>query len=174
MFEMQCSGLPIQRKYPWMKKSSADKPLHDLLGITPDQLQKMLDKADVTDKDTSLSGQSMYLKKPPEGITYIANLPEDVKVCFPNYMKGWGLLYVKGDLDVDQLSTFKGLIYVEGEIELGDFWLLGAMAAKQGNAEETGGGEILYSQAALDENVGNAMKYIILGWNDGRNLKNTE
>ncbi len=157
----------------WKGKDSWEA-LDKLLGITPNQLQKMLDKADVTDKDTYISGQSLYLNKPPEGITYIANPPEDVKVCFPDNMKGWGLLYIKGGLDVDQLSTFKGLIFVEGEIELGDFWLLGAMAAKQGNAEETGGGEILYSQAALDENVGNAMKYIILGWNDGRNLKSAE
>jgi hypothetical protein len=173
--EIKSDTISIYGHRPWMKENSYSlKALDKLLGITPNQLQKMLDKADVTDKDTYISGQSLYLNKPPEGITYIANPPEDVKVRFPSNMKGWGLLYVKGDLDVDQLSAFKGLIYVEGEIELGDFWLLGAMAAQKGNPEETGGGEILYSQAALDENAGNAMKYIILGWNDGRNLKSAE
>ncbi|MDM8555133.1 hypothetical protein QUF75_10420 [Desulfococcaceae bacterium HSG7] len=172
--EILSEAVSIYGHNPWMKKGSVDKSLYKLLGITPDQLQKMLDKADVTDKDTSLSGQSLHLNKPPEGITYLANLSQDVKIRFPSNMKGSGLLYVKGDLDVDQLSMFKGLIYVEGKIELGDFWLLGAVAAQKGNHEETGGGEILYSQAALDENVGNAMKYIILGWNDGRNLKNAD
>jgi len=167
--EILSEKISVYGRNPWMNANSAGwKALNELLGITPDQLQKMLDKADVTDKDASLSGKSLYLKKPPEGITYIASPPADAKVRFPENMNGWGLLYVKGDLDVDQLSTFKGLIYVEGEIELGDFWLLGAMAAGKGNGEKTGGGEILYSQSSLDENVGNAMKYIILGWNDGR------
>ncbi len=158
--------------FSWMKADHQKswKDLSDLIGVTEDQLQKMLDKADVTNQDAELSGQSLYIRKAPEGITYITSETPDVQVRFPNNTEGWGLLYIKGDLDLDRLTCFKGLIFVEGSVELGDFWLLGAMAAQQGAVDAPGGGEILFSQAALDENVGAAMKYIVLGWNDGRNL----
>jgi len=137
-----------------------------LLGITPDELQAILDKADVTMADTTTTGGNLRLNVDPEGITYIDNASTGNALKFSSHTSGQGLMYVTGDLDANNL-TFKGLIYVEGTIDLaGGFWLLGAMAVKGGNPGASGGGTILYSKEALDYEVGNAMKFIFLSLGD--------
>ena len=143
--------------------------LAQLLGLTDAQLQDVLDKADVTISDTTTIGGHMTLDKAPQGIIYIDNaVGNELKITSntPSYNDGWGLLYVKGDLDAQRL-TFKGLIYVEGTVKLsGNFWVLGAMAVKGGNPTGTGGGTFLYSKEALDQKVGDAMDFVILSWKE--------
>ena len=146
--------------------SNAWKPLYELLGLTSAELQTMLDQADVTIADTTLSGGNLKLNVAPEGITYIDNVPGGPQVKFSTAVNGWGLMYIKGDLKANNLN-FKGLIFVEGQVELGaQSWLLGAMAVKGGNPGASGGGTILYSKDALDQSAGNAMKHFVLGWFD--------
>jgi len=152
----------------WKNESGSNTwvELYDLLGITPDELQGILDKSDVTMADTTTTGVNLKLNVDPEGITYIDNASTGNALKFSSNTSGWGLMYVTGDLDANNL-TFKGLIYVKGTIDLaGGFWLLGAMAVKGGNPSGTGGGEILYSKDALDYEVGNAMKFIFLSLGD--------
>ena len=143
--------------------------LAQLLGFTADELQNVLDKADVTISDTTIIGGHMTLNKVPQGIIYIDNAGgNELKITAntPSYDDGWGLLYVKGDLDAQRL-TFKGLIYVEGTVKLsGNFWVLGAMAVKGGNPTGTGGGTFLYSKDALNQKVGDAMDHIIISWKE--------
>jgi len=146
--------------------SNAWKPLYELLGLTSVELQTMLDKADVTIADTTLSGGNLVLNVAPEGITYIDNVPGGQSVKFSTAVSGWGAMYIKGDLKANNLN-FKGLIFVEGQVELGaQFWLMGAMAVKGGNPGASGGGTILYSKDALEQSVGNAMKHLVLCWYD--------
>ena len=139
--------------------------LAQLLGITDAQLQKVLDRADVTMADTSVSGGNLFLNVAPVGVTYIDNAASGA-LKFSSGTTGSGLMYITGNLNANNL-TFKGLIYVEGTISLaGGFWLLGAMATKGGNPGASGGGEILYSKDALDYEVGNAMKFVALSVGD--------
>ena len=142
--------------------------LAQLLGISDDDVQKqIIEKADVTMADTSVSGGNLWLNVAPVGITYIDNAAGST-LKFSSGVTGSGLMYVKGDLDANNL-TFKGLIYVEGTISLaGGFWLLGAMAVKGGNPGGSGGGTILYSKDALDQEVGGAMKYVFISVGDER------
>ena len=140
--------------------------LYELLGITSAECQVVLDKADVTIADTSPSGGNLFLNVAPEGITYIANGGTGQTLKFSTHTSGWGIMYITGDLDANNLE-FKGLIYVEGTISLaGGFWLLGAMCVKGGNPTGSGGGTILYSKDALNKKVGDAMKYITLSLGD--------
>ena len=136
------------------------------LGITPDELQKILDRADVTMANTSVSGGNLWLDVAPVGITYIDNASSGKALKFSHAVTGSGLMYITGDLNANNL-TFKGLIYVEGTISLAaGFWLLGAMAVKGGNPSGSGRGQILYSKDALDSEVGNAMKFVFLSLGD--------
>ena len=139
-----------------------------LLGITPEELQKILDKADVTMADTTTTGGNLRLNADvdPIGITYIDNASTGNALKFSSNTSGSGLMYVTGDMNANNL-TFKGLIYVEGSVHLaGNFWLLGAMAVKGVDPVGTGGGQILYSKDALDYEVGNAMQFVFLSLGD--------
>ena len=156
----------------WKDESVANTwlTLAQLLGITNAELQAILDRADVTMADTSVSGGNLWLNVAPVGITYIDNAASGSALKFSSLVTGSGLMYVTGNLNANNLR-FKGLIYVEGTISLaGGFWLLGAMAVKGGNPSGSGGGTILYSKDALDYEVGNAMKFIFLSVGNERLL----
>jgi hypothetical protein len=144
--------------------------LAQLLGLTADELQDVLDKADVTYADTTETGVQVKLNAAPQGIIYIDNAAtgKELKIdtSTPSATNGWGLMYVTGNLDAQTLN-FKGLIYVEGTIKLsGNFWVLGAMAVKGGNPSASGGGTFLCSKDALDQKIGDAMDHIIISWKE--------
>jgi hypothetical protein len=144
--------------------------LAQVLGLTADELQDVLDKADVTIADTSESGGQVKLDVAPQGIIYIDNAAtgKELKIdnSTPSATNGWGLMYVTGNLDAQTLN-FKGLIYVEGTIKLsGNFWVLGAMAVQGGNPSASGGGTFLYSKDALDQKVGDAMDCVVISWKE--------
>ncbi len=152
---------------PWKNEDVANTwlELNALLGISPDELQTILDKADVTMDDTTVSGGNLWLNVAPVGVTYIDNATSST-LKFSSAVIGSGLMYVTGDLDANNLQ-FKGLIYVEGSVTLSaSFWLLGALAVKGVDPVGSGGGQILYSKDALDHEVGNAMKFVFLSLGD--------
>lgn len=139
--------------------------LNALLGISPEELQTILDKADVTMDDTTISGGNLWLNVAPVGVTYIDNATSST-LKFSAAVTGSGLMYVTGDMDASNLN-FKGLIYVEGSVTLSaSFWLLGALAVKGVDPVGSGGGQILFSKDALDYEVGNAMKFVFLSLGD--------
>lgn len=158
---------------PW-KDEDAGNPwltLAQLLGLTDAQLQDVLDKADVTYSDTVPTGGNVRLDKAPQAVIYIDNAAtgKELKITSstPSYDDGWGLMYVTGDMEAQNL-TFKGLIYVEGTVRLtGNFWVLGSLAVQGETPFSSGGGIFLYSKEALDQKVGNAMDFVILSWKEG-------
>jgi len=144
--------------------ASTWKTLVQLLGISDAALQTVLNNADVTVSDTS--GGNNHLVAAPQGIIYIDG-DLSISNSTPDNNDAWGLMYVTGDLSVTQLD-FKGLIYVEGEIKItGHCWILGSVAvANSGGATPSGSGgaTVLYSSEALDQKVGQSMKFYILSW----------
>ena len=144
--------------------------LDQMLGISSDQLIDMLDNADVTNADTSISGVNQKLNAAPRGIIYIDNGPTatnfKIGAYTPFYDDGWGLMYITGDFEAENL-TFRGLIYVEGTIKISaNFWLLGSIAVKGKDPHGSGGADVLYSHDALVEKVGDAMDYTVLSWKE--------
>lgn len=145
--------------------------LDQMLGISTDQLTKLLHNADVTDADTSISGVNQILSaSAPQGIIYINNGPvgKNFKIgaYTPSYNDGWGLMYITGDFEAENL-TFRGLIFVEGKIKISaNFWLLGSIAVKGKDPSGSGGADILYSHDALVQKVGDSMKYGVLSWKE--------
>lgn len=146
--------------------------LDQMLGISSEQLTDILDNANVTNADTSISGGNQKLNAAPQGVIYIDNGPAGTNRNFkigaytPSYNDGWGLMYVTGDFEAENL-TFRGLIFVEGEIKISaNFWVLGSIAVKGKDPSGSGGADVLYSKGALDYKVGDAMKYVVLSWQE--------
>ena len=146
--------------------------LDQMLGISTDQLTDILDNADVTNADTSISGGNQKLNAAPRGIIYIDNGPTGTNRNFkigaytPSYNDGWGLMYITGNFEAENL-TFRGLIFVEGEIKISaNFWLLGSISVKGKDPSGSGGADVLYSKDALDQKVGDAMDYVVLSWEE--------
>lgn len=133
-------------------------------------LTKLLDNADVTNADTSIAEVDLLLNAAPQGIIYIDNGPTGtilkIGAFTPSYDNGWGLMYITGDFEAENL-TFRGLIFVEGKIIItANFWLLGSIAVKGKHPDGSGGAHILYSKDALDQKVGDAMDYVVLSWEE--------
>ncbi|MDY7032898.1 MAG: pilus assembly PilX N-terminal domain-containing protein [Thermodesulfobacteriota bacterium] len=154
---------------PWKDEAlPAWQTLAELLGITNNELTHILSQATATEADIHTSG---HLDKAPQGIIYINNpaLGDEVKInsSTPSYNNGFGLMYITGDADF-QKCTFRGLIYVEGDVRItGTFWLLGALV-NQGRVTgdfSAGNGTFLYSSAVL-ENMNQYMGYSILSWRE--------
>ncbi len=144
--------------------------LDQMLGIPTEQLTKLLDNADVTNADTSIAEVDLLLNAAPQGIIYIDNGPTGtilkIGAFTPSYDNGWGLMYITGDFEAENL-TFRGLIFVEGKIIItANFWLLGSIAVKGKHPDGSGGAHILYSKDALDQKVGDAMDYVVLSWEE--------
>ncbi len=146
--------------------------LDQMLGISVEELTDILDNADVTNADTSILGVDQQLNAAPQGVIYINNGPAGTNKNFqigaytPSYNDGWGLMYITGDFEAENL-TFRGLIFVEGEIKISaNFWLLGSMSVKGKDPFGSGGADVLYSKDALDHKVGDAMRYGVLSWKE--------
>jgi len=85
---------------------------------------------------------------------------------------GSGLLYVEGDLNIGGNFEWTGLVYVEGAIKItGTTSILGGVMANGGGqaiAVDFGAGtpNLLYSRAALVQTLMSAMDYIVLSWKE--------
>jgi len=141
------------------------------LSVDQDTFDAILEKANVTKVD--MVGGS--LDAPPKGLIYIDNNGGDTLVIdnsTPEYDQGWGFMYITGNANLQNLE-FKGLIYVEGDVTVGQkFWLLGTMII-EGTTTTAFGDEILfkgsflYSEDALDYYVTQAVRYHrILSWKE--------
>jgi hypothetical protein len=153
----------------WKKEAVSSWPtLAEVLGVFPETLTKILAGANVTEADMDNSGK---LTTAPQGVIYINNLGGNelhITSSTPKNDEGWGLLYVTGDVDFQELE-FKGLIYVEGDANVtGSFWLLGCIAIKGVTSGDfsAGNGTFLYSRDALGLFVNKGMKFIPVFWND--------
>ena len=153
---------------PWkVEEAPAWLTLADLLGVTPEVLTSILDSANVTEADMGDFGE---LEVAPQGVMYINNAGNKLNITSstPDSDKGWGLMYVTGDVNFQNLE-FKGLIYVEGDAHItGTFWLMGCMSIKgvtSGNFS-SGNGTFLYSCDALNKYVNKGMKFVTLSWYD--------
>ncbi|MEK6684639.1 MAG: PilX N-terminal domain-containing pilus assembly protein [Nitrospirota bacterium] len=102
----------------------------------------------------------------PSGVTYIDNkLSTQVYKPSSNCPSGEGILIVTGDMKVTAQFEFRGLIYVEGDLDMaGGSWFLGAAAVKgrtvAGNKLGTGGATILYSNNTVVNAVTAAMMQV--------------
>jgi Tfp pilus assembly protein PilX len=154
---------------PWkVEAAPAWLTLAEALGVSQDVLDRILERANVTEADMDGSGT---LRVAPQGVMYINNAgSNELKITSstPDNDKGWGLMYVTGDVDFKNFE-FKGLIYVKGDAQItGTFWLMGCMAIKgvtSGNFS-SGNGTFLYSSDALDKYVNKGMKFVTLSWYD--------
>jgi len=141
------------------------------LGVDQDTFNDILSKANVTKDDMDGAGK---LDAPPKGLVYIDNANGDtlvINASTPEYDQGWGFMYITGNANFQQLA-FKGLIYVEGDVMVGQsFWLLGSMIIKGATTTAFGDdilfkGTFLYSEDAIDYYVTQAMSYRILSWKE--------
>ncbi len=156
---------------PWLVQTAAPawSSLADALGVSQETVDSILAGANVTVADMDASGK---LTVKPQGIIYINNAGggNTLKITSstPGYDGGWGLMYVTGNADFQNL-TFKGLIYIEGDTSIsGNFWILGAMAVK-GSASadfQVNKGTFLYSDDVLKTMVNRGMGYTILAWRE--------
>ena len=144
------------------------KTLAQLLGVSQETLDKILEDANVTEADMGSSGQ---LNVAPQGVIYIKNAlgaPVKITNATPDRDNGWGLMYVEGDAQFQDVG-FKGLIYVEGNASVAaGFWMAGCMAVKGtvAGAFAAGGAHFLYSSDVLKANVNKGMKFVSLMWKD--------
>ena len=154
---------------PWkVEAASAWLTLAEVLGVSPEVLTGILAAANVTEANMGGSG---ILTVAPQGVIYINNAGGNllkITSSTPNSNKGWGLMYIKGNAQFQNLE-FKGLIYVEGDASItGSFWLMGSMAIK-GTATgdfSAGNGTFLYSADALKNYTNKGMKFKALSWKD--------
>jgi len=154
---------------PWkVEAASAWLTLAEVLGVSPEVLTGILAAANVTEANMGGSG---ILTVAPQGVIYINNAGGNllkITSSTPNSNKGWGLMYIKGDVNFQNLE-FKGLIYVEGDASItGSSWLMGCITIKgvtTGNFS-AGAGTFLYSADALKNYTNKGMKFKTLSWYD--------
>ena len=82
---------------------------------------------------------------------------------------GRGLIYVDGDMEIAGNFVWRGLIYVEGNCEVtGTVWVLGAIIVRgtTTNAFAAGNSTILYSRDAINTYVGSSVPFVQLGWKE--------
>ena len=122
---------------------SVPPALNDILGWTPEFGAQMLARERVEQLDPAL---------PRNGVTFVDH---DLRV---STLRGRGLLYVRGDLDVRGALQWKGLVYVEGRwFDRGDSWILGSVvvADREGSDApvrfEPSVPTVLYSREALEK-----------------------
>ncbi len=147
--------------------------LADMLTLNQEEVDDILASANVTEADMHPS--SGKLEAAPQGVIYIDNddpgdKEVDITAATPNYQDGWGLMYVTGDLKISAGNfQFKGLIYVEGDLNCtGSPLFIGCTAVKgaSGGAFASGSPHIIYSYDALTEYANKGMKFVILSWKD--------
>jgi len=145
--------------------------LADMLTLTQEEVDDILASANVTEADMDPS--SGKLEAAPQGLIYIDNDGGDeldITAATPNYQDGWGLMYITGNAKISTNNfQFKGLIYVEGDLNCtGSPLFIGCVAVKgaSGGAFASGSPHIIYSYDALTEYANKGMKFVILSWKD--------
>jgi Tfp pilus assembly protein PilX len=92
----------------------------------------------------------------PNGLYYLDNnaTTQDATGAW-SANSGSGLLYVDGDLTLNNGFTWRGLIYTEGDIKVnGSAWVLGSVIAKGKSAIKfNGGATVLYSNDAIQQTL---------------------
>lgn len=169
-----CGGSPVQANLLdpscyWKEESApAWLTLAQLLGLDQEIVDKILASANVTEADMDGSGQ---LSVAPQGVIYINNAGgTTLKItnATPDCDNGWGLMYITGDVQLQDVG-FKGLLYVEGNASVAaGFWMAGCMAVKGtvAGAFAAGGAHFLYSSEVLSSYVNKGMKFLMLTWKD--------
>ncbi|MDY6854103.1 MAG: PilX N-terminal domain-containing pilus assembly protein [Thermodesulfobacteriota bacterium] len=152
----------------WKNESLGSwQTLAQVLGLTIAQVNGILATATVT--ESNMASGSGILQVAPQGVIFINNNGgQDLKITSstPSSDDGYGLMYVTGDVDFQNL-TFKGLIYIEGDAKVtGNFWILGAFV-NRGDTDvfAAGNGTFLFSRAVLD-NINQYMNHSILSWKE--------
>ena len=125
--------------------------LAEVLGITDDQAEDLLDQAHNTS-----------VVDPLDGITYIQG---DVNIN--SNLVGEGLLYITGDLHANGGFRYTGMIYVEGDLTFnGSPWILGTIIVN-GTGDfnfAAGGAELLFSKDAIQMALGAYLPMVRLSW----------
>lgn len=142
--------------------------LENYLGTNEIGFASMLANPDTTQAELDLG-------QPPLGITFInGNYTLSAATASPATDQ-FGLLYVRGNLTVNGLHTFKGLVYVEGSITIAagaHLAVLGAVVARDGYTHAgTGRSTILYSREAALAGVAHARPWRVLAWVDAAALQ---
>ena len=104
----------------------------------------------------------------PNGIYYIDNnaTKQDATGAW-SANSGAGLLYVDGDLTMNNNFVWRGMIYVEGDIKVnGSAWTLGSVIAKgKSSIKFNGGATVLYSAESIQQNIAKfGGKFCNLSW----------
>lgn len=155
---------------PWKAESCTTyASLGDALGVDAGVAATILAHANVTMAQVDGSGRLLV---PPTGLIYIDNAPSGVpfkiSASTPGYDRGWGFMYVTGDVDFTNFC-FKGMIYIDGDAKItGNFWVLGSVFVKGATTGDflTNNGHFLYSKEVLSSLVPMAMGYRTLLWEE--------
>ena len=145
---------------------------YEMLGFdTQAELDAVLASANVTVADQD--GASGKLEAAPQGLIYIDNDGGDtlnIAAATPDYDDGWGIMYITGNARISTNGfQFKGLVYVEGDLNIsGSGLFVGCLSVKgaDGGAGITGSPHILYSYDALTQYANKGLKFVILTWKD--------
>ena len=145
---------------------------YEMLGFdTQAELDDVLASANVTVADQDPS--SGKLEASPQGLIYIDNDGGDeldIAAATPDHDDGWGIIYITGNARISTNGfQFKGLVYVEGDLNVsGSGLFVGCLAVKgtEGGAGITGSPHILYSYDALTQYANKGLKFVILSWKD--------
>ena len=116
--------------------------LAQMLGMSQEDVESMLDGAN-TDPNAC-----------PTGLTYIESGSGQSYEPSRNCPAGAGILVVKGDMNLTSQFEFRGLIYIEGKLNMtGGSWVLGAIAVKDNSDSlkiSGGSSTVLYSKTTVD------------------------
>lgn len=118
----------------WNRESSIREPWK-IIGVSRSTLGRMLKDADHT-----------FVEDEMDGVSYFRN---DCVIDRP--VKGSGLLYVEGNLDIRSDFEWQGLVYANGKIAVrGDHcWVLGGVAGKREIVWQSDEAGVLYSADAF-------------------------
>ena len=113
------------------------------------------------DVDILLAGANIDPNTCPTGVTYIDSGSGQTYGPSRNCPAGAGILVVSGNMKLASRFEFRGLIYIEGELNMtGGSWVLGAIAVKD-NSDSLrigiGDSTVLYSKATVDAAVSGAI-----------------
>jgi hypothetical protein len=129
------------------------------IGFADAEFQELLDTADTTSATQT-----------PEGFTYLeGNSTISAAVPSPDTDE-FGLIYADSDLHISGTLTFKGLIFVNGNLQINGgakLTVLGAVMVR-GTVTQVGDGSmtLLYSREAANRGIQAARPWRILSWAD--------
>jgi hypothetical protein len=129
--------------------------IHEVLGMTASELQKILKNADFNAIPNTGN---------MDGITYING-----NASINSNLVGSGLCYVTGDVVVNGDFIYRGLVYIEGDVKVtGNPFVLGAVTVK-GTSDfnvSAGNATILFSSEAVKTYIGQFLPMVQLSWRE--------